>query len=166
MKSAQAVGIDDGFRTLRTGIDPGCDQPVLFRHAHDLAHHFCAVSGSDGGSFFKPSLGSGAFHFALFGFGHGQTVGIRLLDFGNVLGRLDSAFQALIVKAVGGGAGGLAVKSNADGSNLVQFGNVLVNGIVGEAGEGEVGGGKDNLDVRHGSVFPQFVEDRLRLCLI
>src|SRR5580765_1853731 len=113
MVNAQALGIDDGFRALRTGINSGSHQLVLFGDGSNFADALSALSGSNCGCLIRPSRWSFR-TFALTGIRHRQEIGIRLLHAGNALSRLHRALETFVVKTVRGGAGSLAIKCHAD----------------------------------------------------
>ena len=61
-------------------------------------------------------------------------------------GVFDRHPERIFVDAVGGDTGSAAVDDGADGNDEALFGNMLVNGVIGEAGEGV--DGFVNLDFR------------------
>ena len=66
-------------------------------------------------------------------------------------------------KLVGGSAGGAAPKSRADGDGRVFFGNILMNGVVGETSEREAAAGDKDFDFVRGGELADAIEDVGRL---
>src|SRR5580765_7839173 len=148
MKCAQSIGIDNGFYALRTGINAGGNQLVLFCDRNNLSYFIRAVGWGNGGSLVKPSR-RGFRTFADISTCHRHKVRIRLLHPGNTLSGLHRALQALIVKTVRGGTRRLAIKRHADGGNLIYLSNVLMDSIVGKASKRKICGGEEYFDLRN-----------------
>src|SRR5437868_15201457 len=108
MINAQALGIDDGFRALRAGINSRSHQLVLFSDGNDFANCLSAVSGRDCSCLIRPSRWPFR-TFALTGIRHRQEIGIWLLHPRNTLGRLHPSLETFVIKAVRGGTASLAI---------------------------------------------------------
>ena len=67
---------------------------------------------------------------------HRQQVGIRMLNPGQTLGRLHHPLQTLIVELVGGGPGSTSVEGGPHRDRVIFFRDILMDGVVGEAGQG------------------------------
>jgi hypothetical protein len=95
------------------------------------------------------SAALGAAKFAIFLLaGHRQEARIFRLAVRERKRRFDRGAQRVFVDAIGGGAGGAAVDDGANGHGEAAFGDVLVDGVVGEARERVV----DFVDVDFGLV--------------
>lgn len=81
-----------------------------------------------------------------------------MLDTGKTLGRFHNPSQAVIVKPVGGGARGPTIKHGSHRDRHVFFRNVLMNYVVGKAGERGRSTGKQYLDFIGGRTPPDAVE--------
>ena len=145
MVHAQAVGIDDGFHCLRTGINAGGHQLILLGDRHNFSHTISPVTRRNRRCLVRPSRWTcRAFAFA--GFSHRKKIRIRLLNFRDALRRLYRPLQPFIVKTVRGGAGGLAIKRHTDRRCFIHLRHVLVNGVIGKARKREIDRGEDNFD--------------------
>ena len=103
-----------------------------------------AVVGSGGGG-----GGEEAVYFANFLLReHGEKVGIFGLHAREGFGGGDDAAEGVEIGFIGGGAGGAAVEDSADGDDEILLGDVLVDGVIGEAGES----GGDDVDFDFGFV--------------
>ena len=120
------------------GENAGGGLLVLLAKAHDSGDGVGAIlrrGGSGGGEI---ALDLGIFLRA----GHGQQAGIFRLAARQSGGSGDDAAQRIVVGFVGGGASGAAVEDGAHGDAECLLGDILVDGVVGEARE-RVGAGVD-----------------------
>ncbi len=135
-----------GHRSSRSpgGKDPGGGLAILLGELGDFGDGDGAIlrSGAGGRGEKAPDLS------VLLRAGHGQQVGILGLTAGQRGRTCYGTAQRVIVGFVGGGAGGAAVKDGAHGNAERLLGDILVDGVVGEARE-SVG---DKIDMHLGFV--------------
>src|SRR6185437_2844040 len=91
--------------------------------------------------------------------GQGQQVGIGFLHLGQRLGSQYRLLQALVIKLVGGGPGGASTEYGAHRDHVILFRHVLVNGVVGEAGEGALPAGDEGFNFVSGGELPESLEN-------
>jgi hypothetical protein len=159
MVLGQAAGIEDGFDTARAGVNAGGGQLVALGDLDHIADGSGAVLGSDGRGLLEPAGGRALVRVLAHRLGHGQQVGVILLDAGDGLGGGDGALQGLGVKFVGTGPGSLLSDDRADGDHVVLIGHVLVDGVVSKAGQGRVPTGDQDLDLVGGRTLLNDIED-------
>ena len=138
MRGEKALGIGEGHDRSAGGENAGGGL-IAFRGDGDGFFDGAgavARRGSGGGGEVARDLG------IFLRAGHGQQVGIFRLAAREQRGRGDHAAERVVVGLVGGGAGGAAVEDGAHGDAEMLLGDVLVDGVVGEAGE-RVGAGVD-----------------------
>src|SRR6185437_15417159 len=90
--------------------------------------------------------------------GQGQQVGIGFLHLGQRLGSQHRLLQALVIKLVGGGPGGASTEYGAHRDHVILFRHVLVDGVVGEAGERALPAGDESFHFIGGGEFFQAFE--------
>ena len=126
---------------------------VFLGHLRDARDGAGAIGRRGVGGVLKIARDLGVFLRA----GHGQQVGIVRLAARQRLRGFDHAPQRIVVGLVGGGARRAAVEDGAHGNGEHLLGDVLVNGVVGEARE-RVG---DHADFDFGFVGVAEFEDSL-----
>src|SRR5579863_5212923 len=70
-----------------------------------------------------------------------------MLNLGQVLGRLNHPLQTVIVQFIGGGARGAAAKNRANGGYDVLLRDILMNGVIGKAGESALPAVEEHLNL-------------------
>ena len=130
MRRVESAGIDQEHgRGARRENAGGC-LAVFFGAGHDRGHGAGAIVGRGAGGRWKIPLDLGIFLRTR----HGQQAGIFRLAArqGSRCGH--RAPQLFVIGLVSGGARGAPVKDSAHGNGERLLGDVLVNGVVGEAG--------------------------------
>jgi hypothetical protein len=111
---------------------PAATWPLRIAKSQDFFYGAGAVFGSGGGGFVGEAIDSAIELLA----GHRQEAGNFWLAMGELQRGLYRCAKRIFVKAIGGGTGGAAVYDGSNGDGDAVFGDVLVNGVVGEAREG------------------------------
>ena len=105
MVGGQAAGVQHGFDRFGIRKDAGGGPLLLFGDGYNLVHGLGALAGREGGGFIESAADLGS-ALTVFGARQGQQVGIGVLDLGQGLRSEHRLPDALVVKLVGGGAGG------------------------------------------------------------
>ena len=106
-------------------------------HAHNLLYRLGAQLGSERCGLRKMPAGAGLCGAgALARVRHRQQIRIRMLNLGQTLRRLHNPLQAFVVKFVGGGPRRASAEHRPHRNRVVFFRHILMDDVVGEAGEG------------------------------
>ena len=82
-----------------------------------------------------------------------------MLNFGQSFRSLYYSFEAVAVEFVGGGAGGASAERRPHRDGIIFLGYVLMDGVIGKAGEGELAAIDHGFDLIRGRVLFYLLED-------
>jgi len=95
----------------------------------------------------------------LAGIGHRKQIRIRMLNFGQSFRGFYNAFEAVAVEFVGGGAGRASVERRPHRDRVIFLGYVLMDGVIGKAGQGRMASVDIQLDFIGSRMLLKFGED-------
>ena len=125
----EAAGIADGGLALAAGENAGGDLAFFDGKIAGPADGAGALFGGEGGGLFDEAVDAA---IALLP-GQGRGRGIFRLAVREGKRSFDGGAKRIFVDAIGGGAGGAAIDNGANGNGEAMLGDVLVDGVVGEA---------------------------------
>jgi len=117
---------------LAVRIDPGGDLAILYGQIASAADGARSFFGGESGGRFDETV-----HTAIpLLCGHGQKAQVFRLAMSEGERSFDGGAERVFIDTIGGGAGGAAIGNRTDGDGQAMLGDVLVNGVVGETGQG------------------------------
>ena len=137
-RGVAVVGIDTG------GVQDGLDKLACRADADGVGDGLGALGGGGSSGGRGKVVGRGN----RFGTGERGQIGIGCLGACNGNGLLDGGADGVVVETIGGGARGALSDDRPDGEVVPLFGDVLVDGAIGEAREGRRCGADHDLDIR------------------
>src|SRR4029077_20557217 len=90
---------------------------------------------------------------------HRQRIGIRMLNLGQTLRSLYNSLETLVVKLVGGGPGRASIERSPQRDGIAFLRDILMDGVVGEPGQGALSAVNKGLDLICGRMLFQLLED-------
>ncbi len=127
----EAAGISESELGLAVRIDAGGDLAFFDGEVAGAADGAGPLFGGKSGGVFGETI-HGAIALLC---GHGEEARIFGLTVGEGERSFDGGAEGIFVDAIGGGTGGAAVGDSSNGNCETVLGDVLVDGVVGEAGE-------------------------------
>src|SRR6266478_4423871 len=128
----EAAGISESGLALAVRVDSGGNLAILDGQIAGAADRAGAVFRGESSS----RLDETAYAAIALFCGHWQETRILRLAVGEGERSFDRGAKRVFVNAIGGGARGAAVGDGSNGDSQTVLGDVLVNGVVGETGQG------------------------------
>ena len=128
----EATGISECGLALAVRVDSGGNLAILDGQIADAADRAGAVFRGESSS----RLDETAYAAIALLRGHGKETRIFRLAVGEGERSFDGGAEGIFVNAIGGGARGAAIGDGANGNRQTVLGDVLMNGVVGETGQG------------------------------